>query len=87
MTEQIATPISNISRALARGKVIKDARELVVACGYSVSGEYGYFICWEHFDGKAYQYTDPIFFKPKESERTYREVMKQLEHVVAAYKS
>ena len=81
MTEQIATPISNISRALARGKVIKDARELVVACGYSVSGEYGYFICWEHFDGKPTQKIDQTVEVGDQSRATIAELTEFLRTV------
>jgi hypothetical protein len=87
MIDKIASPKSNISRAITRSGIKKDTRELVIACGYSVSGKYGYFICWEQIVKNGYEYTDPIFFKAKESERTYSQVLKQLDHLVAASKS
>jgi hypothetical protein len=87
MVEQIDNPISKGSRTIARSGVKRDTRELVIACGYSVSGKYGYFICWEEVTDKGYKYADPILFKNKESERTYTQTLKQLEHLVEAYKS
>lgn len=87
MVDQIDAAVSKASRTVARAGVKKEARELVIACGYSVSGKYGYFICWEEVTPKGYKYTDPILFKPKESERTYAQILKQLEHLAEAYKS
>lgn len=87
MVEQFAVPCSKTSRTLVRGGIVRDKQELVVACGYSVSGRYGYFICWENTTDDAVCYSNPVFFKPKESEQTYREVLKQLEHLVQSYRN
>ena len=62
------------------GKKTDDA-ELVVTCGYTNDGRYGYFICNEttSVDSKTkkpvWLYEDQVAFFPKKNEATYREVL------------
>lgn len=76
------------SRTVTRSGVIQDGRELVVVCGYSVGGVFGYFVCWEQqTQAKGnkilYEYSNPITFKKKENERTLHEVLADFRLIVA----
>jgi hypothetical protein len=75
MTEQIAIPISGISKTLVRTKLVDGDRMLVLSGDYTKSGLYGYFICWEQKVSGGYSYTDPIHFLRKVSETTYNEAL------------
>lgn len=62
--------------------------ELVIACGYTVDGQYGYFICEEikttHKDKRPmWIYTNQRSFDKKINERTYHEVLNKLKTMVA----
>lgn len=73
-------PQSLTSRTVTRSGVVENGKELVVSCGYTRKGQFGYFICWEkqepRKDNKVmYEYSDVISFKKKANERTLHEVL------------
>jgi hypothetical protein len=80
--EQIS---KDVQPALRTG-FIQDTRELVIVCGYSVSGLYGYFICWETLIDGVHLYTDPIAFEQKTTEASYTRLIGDLNRIIAAYK-
>jgi hypothetical protein len=61
MNNQIQCPV-----VLVRSGCVVNARELVVVCGYH-DGSYGYAVMWEG--------GDVVQYYPKESEKTYQQVL------------
>lgn len=50
-------------------------RELVVACGYTTTNKFCYFICWERIDAETtrpYIYEHPVAVFEKTNENTYQ---------------
>lgn len=72
-----------------------DGRELVISCGYTHGGKFGYFVCKEIKTSKSlsetdvinyvYEYSDQVAFYPKESEKTYQTVLKELEGMIGCH--
>lgn len=64
-----------------------DDRELVIACGYTQDGRYGYFIIEEQqtVDKKSkrpkWVYTNQRKFVQKKNEQSYREVLQHLKQI------
>lgn len=71
------------------GKTDEAGRELVVTCGYTNGGQYGYFICYEDHgvDKKSnkpvWLYVNQYSFDQKKTEATYREVLRKLRGLVS----
>lgn len=67
---------------------IVDNKELVVTCGYSIDGRYGYFICLEDkiLDAAAnatmYKYTDQRAFFPKKDESSFAQALQYLKSTI-----
>lgn len=62
--------------------------ELVIACGYTVDGQYGYFICEETKTTSKdkrpmWIYTNQRSFDKKINERTYNEVLSKLKTMLS----
>ena len=62
--------------------------ELVVTCGYSVGGQYGYFICLEDQTKEketnipVYKYTNQYIFFPKKDESSFAQALQYLKSIV-----
>lgn len=85
-------PQSLTSRTITRSNVVQNGKELVVSCGYTRSGQFGYFVCWEaqdpHKDNKImYEYSDVISFKKKANERTLHEVLADFKTLTDSFKN
>jgi hypothetical protein len=80
------------SRTITRSGIIENGREMVVSCGYTHEGQFGYFVCWEsqtpHKDNKImHEYSDVISFKKKVNERTLYEVLADFRALVESFKN
>lgn len=90
--DDIMLPSTYTSRTITRSGIVKEGRELVVACGYAQSGAFGYFVCWEQQapqgDNKVlYEYSSPISFNKKENERTLHQVLASFRSYIDSYKN
>lgn len=75
--------ISKTSRTLFRTDKITEDGQLVIACGYTTDGKFGYFIIHEQQSpNNEFVYTKPIHFAEKKHERTYQEVLKKLKEAI-----
>lgn len=71
------------SLALFRTGVFdEEGKETVLACGYSDSEEFGYFIIKEHKEGEEFVYTDETAFFRKDNEQTFQEALTKLSKIV-----
>ena len=67
---------------------IIDGLELVVVCGYSIDGRYGYFICLEDksiedaTNMPLYKYSKQYCFFPKKDETSFAQTMQQLKTII-----
>ena len=80
------------SRTVTRSGIVENGKELVVSCGYTREGQFGYFVCWEsqtpHRDNKVmYEYSDVVSFKKKANERTLHEVLAEFKTLVDSRKN
>lgn len=70
-------------------------RELVIACGYTHGGKFGYFVCKEIRVGNAlsetdtinyeYRYSDQTAFYLKENEKTYQRVLEDVKRMIGTH--
>lgn len=66
-----------------------DGHELVISCGYTNGGKFGYFVCKEKvtFVGNphdnTYEYIDQSAFYLKETEKTYQIVLEEVKRMIA----
>lgn len=62
--------------------------ELVISCGYTNGGKFGYFICREkvtavgNLHDETYEYTDQTAFYLKENEKTYQHVLEDVKRMI-----
>lgn len=81
MTTKSASRLSVFNSGVRDDK----GRETVIACGYSVGTQFGYFICKEAVSSEGFVYSDVTAFYPKENEKTYSKVLEDLKrHLVNA---
>ena len=63
-------------------------KELVVTCGYSIGGRYGYFICLEDQLKESstntilYKYTNQYAFFPKKDEYSFAQALQYLKSII-----
>lgn len=60
---------------------IKDNKQLVIAVGYTTTGNFGYFLCWEN-NGRL----ENILFKKKENEHTYQDILIEAKKIIKSCK-
>lgn len=85
--DMMTTKSKNRLSVYNSGVFDNDGRELVISCGYTHGSKFGYFICKERVTGDSsprvvYEYSDQVAFYPKESEKTYQTVLKELEGMI-----
>ena len=85
-------PESLTSRTVTRSGIINDGKELVVSCGYAMSKEFGYFICWEsqtprQHNKVLYEYSDVVSFKKKTHDHTLRELLVEFKTYTESYEN
>lgn len=85
-------PQTLTSCTITRSGIVENGKELVVSCGYTRGGQFGYFICWErqelHKNNKMmYEYSDIVSFKKKANERTLYEVFVDFKIFTDAFKN
>lgn len=76
----IGQPSTLSSRTITRSGIIENEKELVVACGYTVGGQFGYFVCWERQEPRndnkvMHEYSGTVLFKKKANDRTLYDVL------------
>lgn len=64
-----------------------DGKELVVVCGYTECGKFGYFIIKEYVTVQddiptMYEYTDQRLFVPKTNEQQYGYLLSRLKEMI-----
>ena len=85
-------PATMTSRTITRSGIKKDGKELVVSCGYSTAGKFGYFVCWEQQTARAdnktlHEYSNVVTVKPKANDRTLHEVLADFKVLVDTFKT
>jgi hypothetical protein len=90
--DDVLLPQSFTSRTITRSGIINDGKELVVSCGYAVSGAFGYFMCWEkqtpRIENKVlYEYSDVVRFKQKVNDRTLQDLLKEFQIYVDSHRN
>lgn len=90
-TDMMTTKSKNRLSVFNSGVFDANGRELVISCGYTNGGKFGYFICKELRVGKPlsetdvinyeYEYTDQTAFYLKENEKTYQRVLEHVKQV------
>ena len=66
-----------------------EGRELVISCGYTHGGKFGYFVCKEKVTAvgnphdETYEYTDQTAFYLKENEKTYQRVLEDVKRQIS----
>lgn len=81
---EMMTKTSLVSLVCANsGKLDDNGKELVITCGYSKAGKYGYFICKQKEDGKGrHLYSDQLEFFQKHDERTFTSALARFKEIV-----
>lgn len=61
--------------------VRNDANGKVIACGYTVSGKFGYFICEETYDvnHETYKYDNITHFVERKNDKSYHDAIQLLD--------
>ena len=87
---EMMTTESKVSLAVSHGGIFDEGKELVVTCGYSTGGEFGYFLCKEEkkvVKGiTTHYYTDQTNFIRKANGHTYSEVLEKFKEVIETHK-
>lgn len=91
-TDMMTTKSKNRLSVFNSGVFDDDGKELVISCGYTNGGKFGYFICKETRTGKSlsetdvvnyvYEYTDQTAFYLKENEKTYQRVLEDVKRAI-----
>lgn len=80
---RMENPIKVNSAAVVRSGLISDGgSEVVVACGYTLDGRFGYFIIDEAKIDNMYHYGNQYAFFAKQNEQTYQEAVRYLHKVI-----
>lgn len=69
------TKESTTSLTIFNGPEAENGKRHVIACGYNDEGKFGYFICKELATSKQFLYEEIEAFYPRESEKTYQQVL------------
>lgn len=86
---QMMTAVSKTSLAVHKSAVLdSEGKELVIACGYTKGGKFGYFICKEHIantghpPSEVFKYSDQREFYQKENNHTYTAVLAKMKEIL-----
>ena len=81
--DMMTTKSKNRLSVFNTGVFDDSGRELVISCGYTHGGKFGYFVCREKMTGEVYEYTEQTAFYLKETEKTYQRVLEDVKRMIA----